>query len=117
MSASKLIRLRAEVHQHLDPIWREAARTGGYTRREIRKYTGPAAYYFEQSARCRVYGWLAEQMQLTADECHAAKFSAAQCRQAIDLLAGVTFAEIRRWAKRTGFQVRRWYDAPSREAA
>ncbi|WP_267355752.1 MULTISPECIES: hypothetical protein [unclassified Methylobacterium] len=117
MTASKLFRLRAEVHVYLDPIWREAAQTGGYTRREIRKYAGPAAYYFEQSARCRVYGWLAEQMLLTVDECHAAKFTAAQCRQAIDLLAGVTFAEIRQWAARTGFKVRRRYDLVSRDAA
>ncbi|MCJ2069581.1 DUF3268 family zinc-finger domain-containing protein, partial [Methylobacterium sp. J-030] len=105
MTALKLFRPRAEVHLYLDPIWREAARTGGYSRREIRKYTGPAGSYFEQSARCRVYGWLPERMLLTVDECHAAKFTAAQCRQAIDLLSGVTFAEVRQWAQRTGFKV------------
>lgn len=110
-------RLRAEVHLYLDPLWRDAALTGGYTRRETRKFTGSAAYYFEQSARCRVYAWLAEQMLLTADECHAAKFTAEQCREAIAHLSGITFIEIRHWAKRTGLKVRRRYDTSSREAA
>jgi len=117
MCDPKTYRLRREVHRRLDPIWRNAAFNGGYTRREIKKYTGSAAYFFQQSARCRVYAWLAEQMLLTEDECHASKFTVPQCHEAIALLSGVTFAEIREWAQRTGFKVRRRYDLPSREAA
>lgn len=108
-----LMRLRAEVHLHLDPIWQQAAFTGDYTPKEIRKFTGPGAYYFEQVARSRVYAWLAERMGMTREECHAAKFTAEQCEQAIAILADVSFAEVRSWAKRCGLKVRRWYDAPA----
>lgn len=108
-----LMRLRAEVHLHLDPVWQQAALTGGYTPKEIRKFSGPGAYYFEQVARTRVYAWLAERMGMTREECHAAKFTAAQCEQAIAILAGVSFAEVRSWAKRRGLKIRRWYDAPA----
>lgn len=105
-------RLRAEVHARLDPIWQNAAQTGGYSPSKIRRYTSPDQFYFfQQSARTRVYLWLAEQMWLTADECHVSKFTAEQCRTAMDLLVGVSFKQVRRWSKQRGITVRRRYDA------
>lgn len=108
--------MREQVHAVLDPIWQNAAQTGGYSPSQIRKYSsGPGAYYLKQSARSRVYMWLAAQMHLTRDECHAAKFTAEQCREAIELLSEITFYDVRKWARRSGIKVRRHYDMPPRE--
>jgi len=118
MGKPVVFRLRAEVHAYLDPIWQQAAYTGGYTPKEVREFTGPKAYYFEQSARCRVYAWLAEQMGMTRDECHASLFTARQCRRAIAILSGVTFADIRPWAQRKRLKIYRWYDTqPAHQGA
>lgn len=86
---------RILLHQRrIDPLWKNAPKTGGYTAcsdeelRTIRK-----------AARGRVYGFLAERMGLTRDTCHTAMFTLEQCREAWVALNGVTYPQIRDWAK------------------
>ena len=81
---------RQYVHSILDPLWRDAWRSY------------PAAVkrpHVTALARRRCYAWLADQMGLTADECHTGMFTIEQCRQAYRLLKNTTYADIRDWAK------------------
>lgn len=81
---------RQYVHSLLDPIWREAWRT----------YPGAASRSrVTHIARVRCYEWLADRMSLTADGCHIGMFDVDQCRTAYRLFRGITYAEIRDWAK------------------
>lgn len=91
--------LRRDVHAILDAIWINAAETGGYDERQVRTLSGRAGYGARQRARTRVYAWLAEQMWLTPEDCHVTRFTADQCMEAICLLHGTSYAEIRTWAK------------------
>jgi len=81
---------RQYVHQVFDPLWREAWR--GYPAAAKRRHV-------QSLARTRCYAWLADQMSLTADECHTGMFTIEQCRQAYRLLKNTTYADIREWAK------------------
>jgi len=84
-------RLRTQM---FDPLWRTAVEAGGYentnatTRKRIR-----------QKAKHRTTAWLAAKMQMLAVECDINTFTAEQCRAAWKALQGVTYAEIRAWAK------------------
>lgn len=81
---------RQYVHGLLDPIWREA----------WREYPAAAKRpHITRLARVRCYEWLADRMGLTAEECHTGLFTIEQCREAYRLLKGVTYSEIRDWAK------------------
>ena len=93
---AELRRARMELHNRMiDPLWQTADRSGGYqpedekARRRIRR-----------SARTRVYEFLADRMGITRDECHTGMFDMEQCRAASRALKGVTYFEIREWAKR-----------------
>lgn len=81
---------RGYVHAVLDPLWRDAPAL----------YPADAKPYgIRRVARLRCYEWLADQMGLTADECHTGMFTIEQCRQAYRLLRNTTYADIRKWAK------------------
>lgn len=91
--------LRADVHELLDDIWVNAVETGGYAEKRLRILRGPAGHKVRKSARERVYAWLAEQMWLLPADCHVRCFTFDQCMEAICLLRGTTYAEIRAWAR------------------
>ena len=90
--------LRADVHAVLDDIWLNAVETGGYRGRQLDwlRIHGERA---RKSARERCYAWLAEQMWLLPEDCHVRCFTFDQCMEAICLLRGTTYAEIRAWAR------------------
>jgi len=104
MSGVELRTLRQAVHGLLDPLWQNAHLSGGYSAKRIAFLSGPGGHAARKVARERVYAWLAEQMWLTAYECHVARFTATQCRQAVGHLQAVTYAEIRVWSRNREYQ-------------
>lgn len=90
--------LRSDVHEVLDDIWVNAVETGGYRPARVH-YLSVRGRHVKKKARERVYAWLAEQMWLLPDECHVRCFTFDQCMEAICLLRGTTYAEIRAWAR------------------
>lgn len=107
--------LRSDVHEVLDDIWLNAVETGGYRGSQLIWLRGHSAGA-RKSARQRVYAWLAEQMWLLPDECHVRCFTFDQCMEAICLLRGTTYAEIRAWARRRE-NARAFYDRQEQRAA
>ncbi|MFC6790631.1 zinc-finger-containing protein [Methylobacterium komagatae] len=81
-------------HRRIDPLWKNAPETGGYNTTD-----DGAVNVIRKAARGRVYGFLAERMGLTRDTCHTAMFTLEQCREAWVALNGVTYPQIRDWAK------------------
>lgn len=63
LANSELRSLKQAVHRVLDLLWQQ----GGMSREEA-------------------YAWLAEQLELTAEECHVGMFDPATCRRAIEAL-------------------------------
>jgi len=90
--------LREQVHAVLDPLWQTAPENGGYKSKRAASISEGAKRHVQKVARERVYKWLAEQMWLGEEDCHVARFTFDQCHEAMRLLSGVTYAEIRRWA-------------------
>ena len=92
---AELRRARMTLHHDvLDPLWLNAPATGGYEPEDLK-----ARGRIQGSARGRVYAWLADRMGLTREQTHTALFDLDQCRRAYRLLKGVTYPEIRQWAK------------------
>lgn len=91
--------LRCDVHAVLDDIWMNAVETGGYEESRMRALRGGAGQQVRKRARQRVYEWLAEQMWLLPEDCHVTRFTFDQCMEALCLLHGLTYAEIRAWAQ------------------
>ncbi len=91
--------------RRLDPLWKNAAHTGGYGRLDE---AGEKAV--RRAARVRVYRFLAARMGLTEEQCHVGLFTVEQCRAAWETLKGVTYPDVRDWAKfgerRTGKRAR-----------
>lgn len=108
--------LRSDVHEVLDDIWLNAVETGGYEERRLRVLRGKAGNHVRRSARERVYAWLAEQMWLLPKDCHVRRFTFDQCMEAISLLHGTTYAEIRAWARQRE-RDRAWTDYCERRQA
>ncbi|WP_449411445.1 zinc-finger-containing protein [Methylobacterium komagatae] len=81
-------------HRRIDPLWKNAPKTGGYTAQSDEELRT-----IRKAARGRVYGFLAERMGLTRDTCHTAMFTLEQCREAWVALNGVTYPQVRDWAK------------------
>jgi len=86
---------RSAVHRVLDPIWRDAHLA--YSDSDVRRNASRKC--IAGLARDRVYRWLADQMGLAEAQCHVGMFDAAQCAEAMRLLRGRTYDEIRAWAK------------------
>lgn len=82
-------------HRRIDPLWKDAPRTGGYGRLDPAGIT-----QVQRTARGRVYGFLAARMGLTRETCHTAMFTLEQCREAWTALTDVAYPEVREWAKR-----------------
>lgn len=80
--------------RRIDPLWKDAPQTGGYGRLDAE-----GIKTVQRAARGRVYGFLAARMGLTRETCHTAMFTLEQCREAWTALKGVTYSEIRDWAK------------------
>lgn len=91
--------LREDVHALLDDIWLSAPETGGYAESNRRFLRGKGLRNAQRIARDRVYAWLAERMWLSPRDCHVTRFTTDQCFEAICLLHGTGYAEIRAWAK------------------
>lgn len=98
MSAIPDAALREQVHAVLDPLWQTACENGGYKSKRAASISEGARRHVQKVARERVYKWLAEQMWLGEEDCHVSRFTFDQCHEAMRLLAGITYAEIRRWA-------------------
>jgi hypothetical protein len=62
--ATQMLReLRAYVHTQFDPLWQNG-----------------------QMTRTQAYVWLAEQMQMTVEDCHIGMFNEEQCRQVMEII-------------------------------
>lgn len=86
---------RSKLHKMmLDPLWQTADRTyeGGFESELARTIV-------RGKARSRVYAFLAHRLAMTKEECHTALFDIDQCRAAWRALQGISYAEIREWAK------------------
>jgi len=81
-------------HRRIDPLWKNAPVSGGYGRLDT-----DGIKQVQRAARGRVYGFLAARMGLTRETCHTAMFTLEQCREAWAALKGVSYSEIRDWAK------------------
>lgn len=88
-------RARGMLHERMiDPLWKTAVESCGYEPEDPR-----ARRIIMNAARTRVYAWLAYKMGLTQQETHTGQFSVVECRRAWIALKGVTYPEIRDWAK------------------
>jgi hypothetical protein len=78
----------------IDPLWMEADRSEIYAPED-----GKARMAIRNAARGRVYAFLAEKLGLPRKDTHTGMFDLETCRAAWRALKGVTYAEIRDWAK------------------
>jgi hypothetical protein len=77
LAQASLRKLRKEVHNLLDPIWKLGLQAG------------------EKDARRRTYTWLATQLGLPAKRCHVAEFDLPTCVIATGVLKGVTWEVVK----------------------
>lgn len=92
--ANKRLRIeRKRVKEFFNPLWMDVH--AAYPGIPIR------VGHVRQIMRTRAYQWLAEQMKLSAEECHVAMFDEARCRWAIQIIEDMkpNAATIRSWAK------------------
>ncbi len=83
------------VHGRLDrPIWKTAAATCGYEPEDAR-----AEAIIRATARRRVYAWLSDRLGIPSEETHTGMFDIETCRRAWRALEGISYDEIRAWAK------------------
>ncbi|MDR3488742.1 MAG: zinc-finger-containing protein [Bradyrhizobium sp.] len=97
---------RSKLHNlMLDPLWMEAWRDPAYAAdREAdasgRKRTAQQRIGdIQRCARTRVYEYLADKLGLTREQCHTGEFDLETCRRAWTALKGVSYSEIRAWAR------------------
>ena len=99
----ELRKARAHVHAILDPIWKRAAGHPAYassfppgaSQAERKK----ARAVITQTARHRVYRFLAHRMGLDFDDCHVAMLDLEECRTAWRILKATDYDEIREVVK------------------
>ncbi|MDD5277700.1 MAG: zinc-finger-containing protein [Methylovulum sp.] len=88
---------RSALHDRVvDPLWRSAHLNAAYKNSDLVRGRKDIC----RAARSRVYEFLAARLHLTADECHVGMFDLETCKRARLALAGVTYSQIRDWAKR-----------------
>lgn len=93
----RLRRARRALHAEvLDPLWREAWRSPTYAGRTL---TPAILDRIARTARRRVYDWLAEHLDLAEAEAHVAMFDLETCEAARRALTGVTYEDVREWAR------------------
>jgi hypothetical protein len=91
----ELRQARILLHNRMvDPLWRTAVESVGYTPEDPK-----ARKIIMNTARSRVYEFLAWKLGLDRDECHVAEFDLDMCRRAWRALQGVDYVMIRNWAK------------------
>jgi hypothetical protein len=94
-ASAELRKARSILHdQMLDPLWKNAVVAGGYEPEDEK-----ARIIIVRTARSRVYDFLADRLVLTKEQTHTGLFDIETCRAAWRVLAGVTYPEIRAWAK------------------
>lgn len=87
---SYLRKARGYVHSVLDPIWQRADELPLYD-----PESEEARIKIRKAARNRVYQWLAEQMEITREQCRTGEFDLEQCRTAYRLLRATDYEQIR----------------------
>ena len=91
----ELRQARILLHNRMvDPLWRTAVESVGYTPEDPK-----ARKIIMNTARSRVYEFLAWKLGIERDECHVAEFDLEMCRRAWRALQGVDYVMIRSWAK------------------
>lgn len=86
---------RIKLHERMiDPLWETADVSGLYVPEDEQ-----ARKVIRFAARGRVYAFLAHRMGLTKEQTHVSLFDLEQCRAAWRALQGVTYPEIREWAR------------------
>lgn len=101
------------LDQMLAPLWKTAVASTGAEPEDMR-----ARKMIENAARSRTYSYLAHRLGITREECHVALFDIERCRAAWKALKGISYPEIRLWAKETAaprISHRREPDEPRRE--
>ena len=84
---------RMKLHNlRLDPIWKNAWRIYQDVDAKSRKN-------ITRTARTRTYEFLADRLGMTRDQCHTGVFDIETCRRAWRALDGVTYPQVREWAK------------------
>lgn len=95
-------------NEMLDPLWENAWREPCYANTQSHPSGGRRANGKEardsrktilKAARGRVYAFLAFKLGIADQDCHTGHFDIETCRLAWTALRGVTYAEIREWAK------------------
>lgn len=77
LAQAPLRKLRKEVHNLLDPIWKLGLAVG------------------EKDARRRTYTWLAKQLGLPTKRCHVAEFDLPTCVIATGVLKGIAWETVK----------------------
>lgn len=91
----ELRKARRILHeQMIDPLWMEADRSGLY-----RPEDAKARAIIRGAARNRVYAYLAFHLGRAKADTHTGVFDLETCRQAWRVLNGVSYSQIRDWAK------------------
>jgi hypothetical protein len=91
---AELRQARMLLHERIiDPIWKTADQLPDY-----RPEDGLARHRIRQTARVRVYSFLADRLGIDRKACHTGMFDLEQCRAAWRALRGVTYQQIREWA-------------------
>lgn len=92
---AELRRARMILHNEmLDPLWETADQCDAYTPEDER-----ARKKIRRRARERVYRFLADRLGLPREAVHTGLFDLETCRRAWRALRGVTYADIRVWAR------------------
>jgi len=105
----ELRRARLILHEKMiDPLWQNAWRDPAYAesqdhptkgRRANGAYSRNCRKDISRIARLRVYEFLADRLNIPQDQTHTGIFDLETCRLAWRALQGVTYSEIRIWAK------------------
>lgn len=98
---AELRRARQLLHGKIDPLWQNAYKEPEYegarnepNEAERRKKLA----IIRNTARNRVYAFIAAGMGMAKDECHVALMGLEQCRAVWRMLDGVEYPLIRQWA-------------------
>lgn len=95
LANAELRRARMLLHNRmLDPLWQTADQYDGYAPEDER-----ARKKIRRRARERVYKYLANRLGLPREETHTGLFDLETCRRAWTALRGITYADIRTWAR------------------
>lgn len=96
-TANKQLRgARSHCHKIFDPIWKSAPDLPCYSESEK---TTKSRTIIQRAARRRTYAFMAEQMDMTEEECHIGMMDLNECRAFYRICRGVTAQQVRDWFK------------------